>query len=94
MGLIPQPSLEDTDSIGASTGQDTTGYASIGASITHTLWRNPADHNDPVDLAVLSDEKRAAIKTVPPRPAVLPRSELEHIQIAFATRPIIDTKAR
>lgn len=203
MGLIPQPSLEDTDSIGVSSEQDTAGHASLSVSITYTLWRNAADHSDPVNLAILSDEKRAAIEAVPPWPrpqwlvdrvqnmrypqlweavrttwnrdlngqaslvqelvdhanhvlnnqyqdgavqpgfppaprlaenavnstvtvvidgvtsaaaeintdpfvyaigaetaphtvvtAVLPRSELEHIQIAFATRPIINTKAR
>lgn len=69
-GLIAQPSLEDTDSIGGSTEQDTAGYASFCVSIAYTLWRNPADHCDPVNVAALDDEQRAALETVPlwPRP--------------------------
>lgn len=78
MGLIPQPSLEDKDSIGFSSGQDTAGYASFSVSITYTLWRNPADHSDPVNLAALSDEQRAAIETVPPWPR--PQWLVERVQ--------------
>ncbi len=78
MGLIPQPSLEDTDSIGISSGQDMAGYASLSVSITYMLWRNAADHSDPVNLAVLSEQQRVAIETLPswPRPQWL----LERVQ--------------
>ncbi|TWP32367.1 hypothetical protein FGL98_24315 [Leekyejoonella antrihumi] len=73
MGLIVQPSLEDTDSIGISDGSDGAGYTEFSVSITYTLWRNPADRSDPVNLAVLDHDKRAAIEmaTPWPRPAWL-----------------------
>lgn len=68
VGLIVQPSLEGTNSIGISTGSDDAGYADFSVSITYTLWRNPADRSDPVNLAVLEEEKRAAIEMVTPWP--------------------------
>lgn len=58
MGLTPQPSLEDTNSVGVSYGLDDRGYNEMTASITYTLWRNPDDRSDPVNLADL-DEKHA-----------------------------------
>lgn len=61
-GLSGQPSLEDTDSINISTGRDGVGYASFAVSITYTLWRNPTDRLDPVNLAVLDDKRRTAIE--------------------------------
>lgn len=78
VGLIVQPSLEETDSFGISNGSDGDGYTEFSVSITYTLWRNPADRSDPVNLAVLDEEKRAAIETVTPwpRPAWL----IEQIQ--------------
>ncbi len=78
MGLIPQPSLQDTDSIGVSSEQDTAGHASLSVSLTYTLWRNPADHSDPINLAVLSEQQRVAIETVPPWPR--PQWLLERVQ--------------
>lgn len=71
MGLMPQPSLEDTDSVGLSYGQDDRGYSEMTASITYTLWRNPDDRSDPANLADLDGETRRSIKEVPPWPRPL-----------------------
>lgn len=73
IGLIAQPSLEDTNSIGVSTMQDRRGCASFCVSISYTLWSHPADHSDPIKLADLDDEKCASIEKVSvwPRPSWL-----------------------
>lgn len=78
MGLIAQPSLEDTDSISISDGQDGAGYTSFAVGITYTLWRNPAG-SDPINLAILNDEMRTAIETVPPWPR--PPWLIEQVQL-------------
>lgn len=64
MGLAPQPSLEDTDSVGVTYGQDDRGYNEMTASITYTLWRNPDDRSDPVNLADLNEKTRRSIEEV------------------------------
>jgi hypothetical protein len=68
MGLVPQPSLEDTDSVGVSYGMDDHGYREMTASITYTLWRNPNDRSDPVNLADLNENTRRSIEEFPPWP--------------------------
>jgi hypothetical protein len=68
MGLTPQPSLEDTDSVGVTNGWDDHGYSEMTASITYTLWRNPDNHEDPVNLADLDEKTRRSIEEVPPWP--------------------------
>jgi hypothetical protein len=68
MGLVPQPSLEDTDSVGLGYGQDARGYSDMTASVTYTLWRNPIDRSDPINLADLDEQTRRAIEDVPPWP--------------------------
>ncbi len=68
LGLTPQPSLEDTDAVGLSYGQDDRGYSEMTASITYTLWRNPDDRSDPVNLADLDETTRRSIEEVPPWP--------------------------
>jgi len=68
LGLIPQPSLEDTDSVSLNYALDERGYSEMTASITYTLWRNPDDRSDPVNFADLDDETRTAIEEVPPWP--------------------------
>ncbi|MBD7993913.1 hypothetical protein H9639_01185 [Arthrobacter sp. Sa2CUA1] len=64
LGLMPQPSLEDTDSVSLNSVLDDRGYSEMTASITYTLWRNPDDRSDPVNLADL--ESLRAIEEVPP----------------------------
>jgi hypothetical protein len=68
MGLVPQPSLEDTDSVSLGFGQDDRGYSDMTVSVSYTLWRNPHDHSDPVNLADLDEQARRALETVPPWP--------------------------
>lgn len=68
MGLVPQPSLEDTDAVGLGYGQDARGYSEMTASVTYTIWRNPNDYSDPMDLADLDEHTRRAINDVPPWP--------------------------
>ncbi|NUU32335.1 hypothetical protein HNO80_12115 [Arthrobacter sp. C9C5] len=68
MGLVSQPSLEDTDAVSLVSGEDDRGYSEMSASVSYTLWRNPADRSDPINLADLTDQARAAIDVVPPWP--------------------------
>lgn len=66
MGLVAQPSLEDTDAVSPSYSGGDGGYSEMTASITYTLWRNPDDRSDPVNLAVLDEQTRRSIEEVPP----------------------------
>lgn len=68
MGLVSQPSLEDTDSVGLTYSQDARGYSELTASISYTLWRNPLDRSDPINLADLDEQTRRSIEDVPPWP--------------------------
>ncbi|UVJ39958.1 hypothetical protein [Arthrobacter sp. CJ23] len=68
MGLVPQPSLEDTDTVGLAYGHDDRGYSEMTASVTYTVWRNPNDRSDPINLADLDEQTRRAIEDVPPWP--------------------------
>jgi hypothetical protein len=68
MGLVSQPSVEDTDSVGLGYGQDARGYSEMTVSVTYTFWRNPSDRSDPIDLADLDEQTRRAIEDVPPWP--------------------------
>ncbi|MBG0740870.1 hypothetical protein IV500_15955 [Paeniglutamicibacter antarcticus] len=68
MGLMPQPALEDWDAVGLSCSGGDGGYSEITASITYTLWRNPDDRADPVNLADLDETTRRSIEEVPPWP--------------------------
>ncbi len=66
VGFMPQPSLEETDAVGLSYGLDDGGYSEMTASITYTLWRNPGDRSDPVNLVDLDEKTLRSIKVVPP----------------------------
>jgi hypothetical protein len=68
VGLVSQPSLVDPDMVGIQYGQDSRGYSQMSASITYTLWRNPADRSDPKNLAELDEQTRTTIEDVPPWP--------------------------
>src|ERR1700710_411374 len=68
MSFIPQPSLEES-------GVGTVGSSSNGGpvvldtvSISYTLWRNPDDYQDPINLAMLGDSEREALDAAPVRP--------------------------
>lgn len=68
MGLVPQPSLEDTDTVGLGYAQDNLGYSEMSANVSYTIWRNPADRSDPLNFADLDEQTRRAVEDVPPWP--------------------------
>lgn len=65
--LVRQASVEVTD-ISVMSGSDHLGYTELTASVNATLWRNPDDKSDPVNLADLDEPMRSAIDEVPPWP--------------------------
>lgn len=79
MGLTPQLAAEDIDAIAIAGTHGMTGQSQCAVSLTYLLWRNPADRNDPVNLAELDEEERAALEAEPPwpRPAWL----LEYVRM-------------
>ena len=73
LGLVPQPSLDDVHMESTTSSQGTGGMSQMSVSINYTLWRNPLDRSDPVNLADLDESTRRALD-VPashPRPAWL-----------------------
>ena len=70
VGLVPQPGIEDWGALGIESAGGGSVFDRVGASIGYTLWRNPADRSDPVNLAELDEMTRAAVETQPawPRP--------------------------
>lgn len=67
-GLVVQPHLEDLGAGGLMTGESGGRVERATASRHSTLWRNPDDHDDPVNLAAMEDEQRRALEEVPPWP--------------------------
>lgn len=68
IGFVPQPALEDTNTVSLGNSQDDHGYCDMTVGISYTLWRNPDDRSDPVNLAELDEQARRAIEYVPPWP--------------------------
>jgi hypothetical protein len=68
MGLVPQPTIEDTDIPAIMEATGGSGRSQVEVSFSYTLWRNPDDRADPVNLKDLDPQERAAIETVPPWP--------------------------
>lgn len=68
MGLISQPALEEISQMSLNDAYDDRGYSEICATLSYTLWRNPNDRADPINLAQLPEETRAMIDDVPPWP--------------------------
>lgn len=66
--LAPQPALEDHDSLGYTEVGGIGGTTQVAVSISYTLWRNPDDHEDPVNLAELDEGTREALDEPPPWP--------------------------
>ncbi len=54
--------------IGVSSGTDGRGMNMMTASVSATLWRNPDDKSDPINLADLDEQTRRSIEDVPPWP--------------------------
>ena len=67
-GLVRQPHLEDWDAIGMGSGTRDGVLDSCEASISYTLWRNPEERDDPVNLAALDQRQRRALEVEPPWP--------------------------
>lgn len=65
-GLVPQRHLEDWGVSGWTSHERTVGDASVTTSVTlsrmYTVWRNPDDHADPINLADLTDEVRLSLR--------------------------------
>lgn len=78
LGLRPQPSLEDTDTLDLTEGSDASGLLDVAVGVTYTLWRNPEDRSDPVNLATLTPELRDAIERTTPWPR--PQWLIDHIE--------------
>lgn len=68
MGFVPQPALEDSNMENTMSQQGTTGLSQMSVSINYTLWRNPGDRSDPVNLAELDEPTRRAFDEPAPRP--------------------------
>jgi hypothetical protein len=67
IGFIEQRTLELAD-IGLVSQSDGTSFSMVTAVESSTLWRNPDDRSDPVNLAELDDATRRALDEVPPWP--------------------------
>ncbi|GAA3221668.1 hypothetical protein ACFO1B_16315 [Dactylosporangium siamense] len=68
IGLVPQPHLEDWGAIGVASGTRDEVLESCEVSLGYTLWRNPDDPDDPVNLAELDEPQRRALEEEPPWP--------------------------
>ena len=80
IGFVTQPSLSEFGV--ATSGSSTNGGPVVpdSLSISYTLWRNPQDHDDPVNLADLSGLERDSLEEEPTRP--LPAWMLEFRRLA------------
>lgn len=68
LGLVPQPHIEDWGSFSMSSGTSNGVMHEMTVGISYTLWRNPADRDDPINLAELDDESRRAAEMQTPWP--------------------------
>lgn len=68
LGLAQQPHLEDWGALGFSETSGTGGLSHQAVSIGYTVWRNPEDRDDPVNLAELDEQTRASLEVAPPWP--------------------------
>ena len=67
-GFVPQRSIEDDRAPGLGMTSYGEGFGRIEVALGYTVWRNPDDHDDPVNLAELDERTRAALDEVPPWP--------------------------
>ena len=68
LGLVPQPSLDDIHMESTTISSGDGGMSQMSVSINYTLWRNPLDHSDPVNLAELDESTRRALDGPAPHP--------------------------
>ena len=68
MSFVPQPSLQEL-AVGTTASSSNGGAMTLDSvSLSYTLWRNPRDRADAVNLADLSDSEREALDAAPVRP--------------------------
>jgi hypothetical protein len=67
-GLVPQPHLEDWGALGQQSLISDGVLDQMTAVVGYTLWRNPDDRDDPINLANLDERTRAALDVEPPHP--------------------------
>jgi hypothetical protein len=69
-GLIPQRHLEERGEAGCSASRPSgaAGPDELTIGRTYLLWRNPEDHDDPVNLADLDETTRATVAAPLDRP--------------------------
>ncbi|MBH0082222.1 hypothetical protein [Salinibacterium sp. SWN167] len=67
IGLVAQSSVQST-SLAVNSATDSAGFSAMSVSVSATLWRNPTDKTDPVNLEILDEHTRRAIEEVPPWP--------------------------
>lgn len=68
MGFVAQPTLEDTNMENIMSQGGTDGLSQMSVGINYTLWRNPDDRSDPVNLAELDESTRRVLDEPAPRP--------------------------
>ncbi|MFP3465601.1 hypothetical protein [Leifsonia sp. SIMBA_070] len=68
IGFVPQPTLEDAEMENTMSQHGMTGLSQLSVSINYTLWRNPGDRSDPVNLAELDEPTRRALDEPAPQP--------------------------
>ena len=86
VGLVPQASLEESPLLNSQSSSGSDGTTQMSVSVNYTLWRNPADRSDPVNLAeideallqTIDDAKREALGAPSPHPR--PAWMLEQIE--------------
>jgi hypothetical protein len=67
MTFAEQPSLTELG-VGSMSSSTNGGPTTVDAvSLSFTLWRNPSDHDDPVNLADITDEMRRSLEQEPVR---------------------------
>jgi hypothetical protein len=65
-GLTPQRHVEDWDAFGVQSATHDGELDSCTVSVSYTLWRNPHNIHDPVNLARLDDETRRSLDSEVP----------------------------
>jgi hypothetical protein len=68
LGLLPQRHLEDWEAVGVGTETRNEVLTSCEVNISYTLWRNPDEPTDPLNLAELDEQQRHALEADPPWP--------------------------
>ncbi|MCR2809939.1 MULTISPECIES: hypothetical protein [unclassified Microbacterium] len=68
MELSAQPTIEDTNAPAITEITGFEGQSHLAVSLSYTLWRNPDDRADPVNLKDLDPVEQEAVDDVPPWP--------------------------